>query len=80
MEENKVVTLLDENDQEKKFEVIMDFNVNDNEYAALLPLDDDAEEGVLLFRVIEEKGDLRFEGIPDKEEYDIVADAFNELI
>ena len=73
------VVLLDESDEKKEFEVVMTFQVNNNDYAALLPVEGENEK-VLLFRVENKDEDALFKQIVDKDEFDIVVNAYNELI
>ena len=59
------------------------FEAGDREYIALLPLDGrEAEDGeVYLYRYVEDvNGTPDLENIESDEEYEIVADAFDELL
>ena len=59
------------------------FEAGEKEYIALLPLDGrEAEDGeVYLYRYVEEiNGNPDLENIDSDEEYEIVADAFDELL
>ena len=65
--------------------VVNVFTVNDRQYIALLPMnedgsvDDDAQ--VWLYRFIEiGDGDVQLDQIEDDEEYDLVSDYFDELL
>ena len=63
--------------------VLTFFPAGEKEYIALLPMDDeDSEEGeVYLYRYTEdENGEPNLENIEDDDEYEIVADAFDELL
>ena len=63
--------------------VLTIFDAGEREYIALLPMDgQEAEEGeVYLYRYSEDaNGNPNLENIEDDEEYDIVADAFDELL
>ncbi|MCP1101509.1 hypothetical protein M2454_001656 [Aequitasia blattaphilus] len=79
-----LVTLTLENDEEVTCAVLTLFEVEDKEYIALLPLDEDGdnEDGeVFLYRFIQ-AGDEEPEllNIESDEEYEIVADAFDEWL
>ena len=63
--------------------VLTIFDAGEREYIALLPMEGElAEEGeVYLYRYSEDaEGNPNLENIEDDEEYDIVADAFDELL
>jgi uncharacterized protein YrzB (UPF0473 family) len=79
MEEN-IIVLLDENGDEVEFEIVADFEVNDQEYAILSPLDED-DDSALIFKVLnqgEEEPVLEY--LSDEDEFDFVAKAYEELI
>lgn len=71
-------TLTDEEGNESKFELIGKIELDGNEYVALLPLDDDSEEFVIL-KCVEENGELSFDTIVDDDEFDKVADEFEDI-
>lgn len=76
-EEMSIVTLTLEDDTELECEVIGIFEVEDKEYIALLPLDD---EEVLLYgykELSEDEFDLI--QIEDEDEFDLVSEAFSVL-
>ena len=65
--------------------VVNVFTVNNRQYVALLPMnedgsvDDDAQ--VWLYRFVElGEGDVQLDQIEDDEEYDLVSDYFDELL
>lgn len=63
--------------------VLTVFPAGDKEYIALLPLDGDGEneEGeVFLYRFTESEGQPSLSNIEDDDEYELVADAFDELL
>lgn len=77
------VTLTLDNDKELECAVISIFEANDNRYIALLPLEgDDAENGeVYLYRYNETAdGQPDLANIETDEEFEIVSDAFDELL
>ena len=81
--EEMTVTLTLDDSKELECVVLTIFPAGDKEYIALLPIDDEeAEEGeVYLYRYTEdEDGQPNLENIEDDDEYEIVADAFDELL
>ena len=82
-EEEMTVTLTLDDGRELECVVLTIFPAGAKEYIALLPMDDeDSEEGeVYLYRYTEdENGAPNLENIEDDDEYEIVADAFDELL
>ena len=82
-QEEATVTLTMEDDSEVECAVIAIYPVADKEYIALLPLDEDGdnEEGeVFLYRYSEGEGEPTLENIEDDEEYEMAADAFDEIL
>lgn len=81
--EEGTVTLTLDDGKEVECGIVAVFPVGDNDYIALLPLnDDEAEEGeVYLYQYFEdENGEPSLGNIEDDEEYEAVADAFDELM
>lgn len=82
-QEQATVTLTLDDDTELECMVLTIFPAGEREYIALLPMDDiDEDEGeVYLYRYEEnEDGEPNLTNIEDDEEYDIAADAFDELL
>lgn len=92
-EEAEIITITDENGEDADFEVVMKFEVDDNEsrfasmkYIMVVPLDenedDDDEEvdEVYAFRYEENGDDLTLHTIEDEEEWDMVEETFNTLL
>ena len=90
MEENKninaeeeeawVVTLTDEETgEDQDFEIIADAEVDGKNYYALVPVDEDSEEYVILEYHVEGE-DLILETIEDDEVFEKVEDYFNDLL
>lgn len=80
-----LVTLSLDDGSTAECEILTIFDVADRNYIALLPLDETAEpneEGeVFLYRYSEdEEGNPSLENIADDEEYEAVADRFDELL
>ena len=82
-EEEMTVTLSLDDGRELECVVLTIFPAGGREYIALLPMDDEeAEEGeVYLYRYTEDaEGQPELENIEDDEEYEIVADTFDEFL
>ena len=82
-DEEMTVTLTLDDGTELECVVLTIFEAADKEYIALLPLDgNEAEDGeVYLYRYTEDAdGNPDIQNIESDEEYEIVADAFDELL
>ena len=82
-DEQTTVTLTLEDDTEVECMVLTIFPAGDREYIALLPMDSvDEDEGeVYLYRYEEDAdGNPNLTNIEDDDEYETVADAFDELL
>ncbi len=82
-QEEMTVTLTLEDDSELECIVLTIFQAGDKDYIALLPMESqDTEEGeVFLYRYSEtEDGTPNLENIEDDDEYEMVTDAFDELL
>ena len=80
-EQEMTVTLTLDDDTEVECVVLTVFNAGEHEYIALLPMEGaDSEEGeVYLYRYSEtEDGTPNLDNIEDDDEYEIVAEAFDE--
>lgn len=84
MEQEEVtVTLTLDDGSQLECVVLTIFDAGEREYIALLPMEGElAEEGeVYLYRYSEDaEGNPNLENIESDEEYDLVADAFDELL
>ena len=82
-DEEMTVTLTLDDGTELECVVLTIFEAGEKEYIALLPLDGrEAEDGeVYLYRYVEDiNGNPDLENLDSDEEYEIVADAFDELL
>ena len=82
-EEEMTVTLTLDDDTEVECVVLTIFTAGDRDYIALLPMEgEDSEEGeVYLYRYsATEGGTSGMDNIEDDDEYEIVADAFDEML
>ena len=82
--EEVTVTLTLDNDEVIECAVLTIYSVDNKEYIALLPLDEegDNEEGdVYIYRYVETAdGEPTLENIEDDDEYEAAADAFDEWL
>lgn len=82
MVEYNTVTLSLDNGKEEDFAVIEQFKIDDDEYIALLPVDEDSElgEDILLFKYFEgENNSFTIEIIEDDDEFEKACDYFESL-
>lgn len=82
-EDEPTVTLTLDDDTEVECAIVSIFPAGDKEYIALLPIEgSEAEDGeVFIYRYTEtEGGEPSLENIEDDDEYELVADAFDELL
>ena len=77
------VTLELEDGSEEECQILTIFEVNDQNYIALVPVDqlEEEESEVIFYRYFEdEEGEPSLENIEDDDEFDMVCDAFDELL
>lgn len=75
-----IYTLTDEDTGEEiDFELIAEATLDDVLYYALVPVDEESDEYVIL-RVIEDGEDLVLESIDDDDEFEKVEEYFNDLL
>ena len=80
------VTLTLEDDSELECAILAIYPVGERDYIALMPLRDDGEldeeADVLLYRYVDNGPDAEpdLENIEDDDEYEMAADAFDELL
>lgn len=83
-DERDTVTLTLDDNTELECLVLTTLEVGGNQYIALLPLDEDAEEEegtVYLYRmVVKGEDDIELINIEDDDEYDRAAEAFDEYL
>ncbi|MGM9526652.1 MAG: DUF1292 domain-containing protein [Peptococcaceae bacterium] len=75
-----VLILVDEEDQEHPFQMIDMVEVDGNQYAVLVPLEEGAEEdeAIILKIVLDENGEEVLYDIEDDEEWEKVVDIWND--
>lgn len=79
--ETEIFTLTDEDGNESEFELIGKLVINDTQYVALLPEDseDQAEAEYVILKVTkDDDGEELLVTIDDDDEFDAVADAFED--
>ena len=83
--EIEVYTLTDEDGKESDFELIGRLDDGGQSYVALAPIDDADDEGendeegsFIVLKVVEEDGEEVFETIEDDDEFDRIADIFED--
>ena len=82
MDEKQLIETVDENGNVINFELFDIVEVENQEYALLLPADaeeSDEEEEVVLMRLTKEGEDYIFESIDDDEEFDRVAEYIESM-
>lgn len=82
-EETVTVTLTLDNDEEVECAVLVIYTVDDQDYIALLPIDENGENEdgeVYLYRYNEVDGEPELSNIEDDDEYEAAADAFDEWL
>jgi uncharacterized protein YrzB (UPF0473 family) len=77
LEEDEVIVLTDDDGEEHEFNLIDTITVNEKEYAILQPVEE--EEAIILRFGIDEDGDEVLYDIEDDEEWEKVADAWQEI-
>lgn len=87
-EEFPILVLVDEDGEEHEFELLAEFELETNIYRVLIPLfsfegeeeDDEEVEVVILKVVFDEEGNEFLSDIEDDEEWEKVADVWQELV
>ncbi|MHB8157126.1 MAG: DUF1292 domain-containing protein [Desulfocucumaceae bacterium] len=79
-EHEEIITLIDENGEEKDFTVIDILELEGSEYAILLPVDEESDEAIILKFAEDVEGNEILVDIEDDEEWEKVADAWEELM
>ncbi|MGI6412760.1 MAG: DUF1292 domain-containing protein [Syntrophomonadaceae bacterium] len=86
-DELPVLVLVDEEGTEHQFELLAELEIEDSDYRVLVPfgeenedLEEDEVEVVILKVVYDEEGNELLSDIDDDEEWEKVADAWQELV
>ncbi len=78
-EEVEIVTLSDEDGNETDFQILQVLEIEDGEYYALLPDNEDAEEYYIFRGETDEKGEKILSTIDDDDEFEKISDIFNDM-
>ena len=77
------ITLIDEEGKEHQFEIEAILDVEADKYAVLIPMDEeyaDTNEAIIMKFGLDEDGEEVLYNIDNEEEWDKVADAYDELL
>ena len=78
--DENIITLTDEETgEEQDFEIWAKATIDEKLYFALVPVEDDGDEYVILTATVDGE-DLLFETIDDDDEFEKVEDYFNDLL
>lgn len=85
-EEFEVLILIDDEGQEHSFELIAELEMENSNYVVVAPIDEEMEdeedeevEIVILRAIYDEEGNMYLANIEDDEEWEKVADAWQEM-
>lgn len=79
-DKHETIILIDDDGNEIEFEVIATFDIEDREYAVLLPVDEEEDEAYILKIEYDENGDMILVNIEDKAEFDDAAAVYEAII
>ena len=74
--EDDVVLLTDDTGEDIPFEIIDTLELDGSTYALLAPLDEDDDDGVLVFQIIENDEGVQYEAVDDENLMQRVFDVF----
>lgn len=74
-----IITLMDEEENEVEFEVIATLDVEEQDYAILLPLNEE-EEDAYIFRIDMEENEEVLVPVENDEEFKMVKDAYESIM
>lgn len=85
-DELEVLILVDDDGQEHSFELIAELELEGQHYVVVAPIDEEADEDeeevdiTILKATFDEEGNMYLADIDDDEEWEKVADAWQELV
>ncbi|WP_069649444.1 DUF1292 domain-containing protein [Caloranaerobacter ferrireducens] len=79
-DKHETIILIDDDGNEIEFEVIATFDIEDREYAVLLPVNEEEEEAYILKIEYDEDGNMILVNIEDKAEFDDAAAVYEAII
>ena len=74
MEENKIITMIDEDGEKVDFELVEIIELDGNKYALLAPIGDD--EDAYVYRIEEVDGKPQYMAVEDEEEFERVLEEY----
>ncbi|MGH4118548.1 DUF1292 domain-containing protein [Clostridium sp.] len=74
MEENKIITMLDEDGEKVEFELVEIIELNENKYALLAPVGD--EDDAYVYKIEEVDGKKEYIAVEDEEEFEKVLEEY----
>ncbi|WP_435789419.1 DUF1292 domain-containing protein [Clostridium sp.] len=74
MEDNKIITMLDEDGEKVQFELVETIELNENKYALLAPVGD--EEDAYVYKIEEVDGKKEYIAVEDEEEFEKVLEEY----
>ena len=74
MEENKIITMVDEDGEKVDFELIEIIELDENRYALLAPIGD--EEDAYVYKIEEVDGKEQYIAVDDEEEFERVLEEY----
>lgn len=81
-QEKDYIYITDDEGNEDKFEIIYQFDHEENQYMLVIPVDleeDEEEVEVFAFRFEEDKDGVKLHTIEDESEWDMIEEVFNTL-
>jgi uncharacterized protein YrzB (UPF0473 family) len=78
-QEKDIITLCSEDGEETTFEVLGVITVEDQDYAFLVPLDDEDSEEAYIFRIDKDGDEDILVEVEDDDEFEKVAQAWEEI-
>lgn len=77
-DEAEIFLLTDENGKESQFELIDEAEMDGNVYYAMVPVEENSSEYVILKVVTDENGEDMLETVDDDDEFERIADIFDD--
>jgi uncharacterized protein YrzB (UPF0473 family) len=74
MEDNKIITMVDEDGEKVEFELVEIIELNENKYALLAPVGD--EEDAYVYKIEEVDGKKEYIAVEDEEEFEKVLEEY----
>ena len=74
------IMLYDENGVETEFQVVVKFDIEEDEYVIVSPMDAQDDDFAIALKIVkEEDGSEAFQTVEDENEFEMVAEAYNTL-